>query len=190
MIDFLLLLYGDLSVTPNVIERLQYLDKKCGTVLYQDRQRDTGVILGGVHGKADDYWQINRLMVLLGRCHILEAADALCAVLDHTVPGGDWKNKSSIYSSIRLDTNTIPNYDRILCLADALENIPTSKALPGLQRLMDEISVIPPPSAPIWRDYLMMRLIGAYLACGGTKRWLEGRYTFSDCAMSNGFANS
>lgn len=190
MIDFLLLLYGDLSVTPKVIERLQYLDKKCGTVLYQDRQRDTGVILGGVHGKADDYWQINRLMILMGRCHILEAADALCAVLDHTVPGGDWKNKSSIYSSIRLDTNTIPNYDRILCLADALENIPTSKALPGLQRLMDEISVIPPPSAPIWRDYLMMRLIGAYLACGGTKRWLEGRYTFSDCAMSNGFANS
>lgn len=167
MIDMALLLYGDAAVGNDMLALLSRLDAENGTVRYQDRQRDTGVILGGVHGRADAYWQMNRLMVLLAdnRCEGL--IPVLNSVLSHTVPGGEWFNPSSVYSSIRLDTNTIPNYDRILCLAYAIKKMPSECFLEGMKRLYTDIAAIPAPDAKVWRDYLLLKLAQAYHKCGG-----------------------
>lgn len=167
LVDMCLMVYHDVSGQERLTSLLRELDEKNGVILYNDRQRDTGVILGGVHGKADDYWQMNRLMILLASEQCRCAIPVIASILAHTVPGGNWKNSSSIYSSVRLDTNTLPNYDRILCLAHAITAMPDPAFLSELKRLtLDVISVVPPP-AQIWRDYLIIRLIQAFAACGG-----------------------
>lgn len=172
LLDMCLMLYHDPSGQERLISQLEALDKKNGTVLYNDRQRDTGVILGGVHDKADDYWQMNRLMILLSEEQCRKAIPAIASVLEHTVPGGEWINRSSIYSSGRLDSNTLPNYDRILCLAHAITAMPDSVFLPELKRLTEEVIRVAPPKAQIWRDYLILRLLYACAACGGAIREL------------------
>lgn len=172
LMEMTLMLYGDTAPAGVLCDRLAALDKKCGTVCYQDRQRDTGVIVGGVQGETDDYWQMNRLMVLLSWNHCRAAVPVLVSMLDHTVPGGEWINESSVYSSIRLDTNTIPNYDRILCLAFSIIQMPDETFRPGLERLYREVAVILAPKARVWRDYLLLKMAQAYARCGGDPQTL------------------
>lgn len=172
LLDMCRMLYHDTAGAQRLITQLETLNEKNGAIVYSDRQRDTGVILGGVHGAADDYWQMNRLVVLLCEEQCRDAIPAIGAVLANTVPGGGWENPTSIYSSARLDSNTLPNYDRILCLAHGISIMPDPIFLPELTRLLADVAATTPPAQQIWRDYLVLRLIRAAVACGGDAKQL------------------
>lgn len=165
--DMALLFYGDTRGAQRLIGRLASLDRKNGKMIYHDRQRDTGVILGGAIDGGDDYWRMNQLAVLLANAGEEQAIPAILSMLQNTVPGGGWENDTSVYASIRLDVNTLPNYDRALCLAHAIDDMPDPCFLPELERLMLDIAALPAPKAAIWRDYLLLRLLLAYARCGG-----------------------
>lgn len=166
LLDVCLMLYHDPSGQDRLIEMLRSLDEKNGVIHYHDSQRASGVILGGTHGAPDDYWQMNRLMVLLAHEHCSAAIPVIASLLAHTVPGGGWINHGSRVQATRLDVNTLPNYDRILCLAHAILDMPDPVYLPELKRLTEEIIALSAPKAQIWRDYLILRLIQATAACG------------------------
>jgi hypothetical protein len=111
--------------------------------------------------------KIHLLVVLLCQEQCREATEVIASVLEHTLTGDTWDNPTSIYSSARLDSNTIANYDRILCLAHGICDMPDPVFLPQLQRLLQDVVAITPPSRPIWREYLLLRLVQAAIACGG-----------------------
>ena len=165
--DMCLLLYGDARGAERLIKQLIALDQKNGQIIYRDRQRDTGVIVGGAVGAGDDYWRMNQLAVLLANAGERRAIPAILSLLQNTVPGGGWENGASVYASIRLDVNTIPNYDRALCLAHAISDLPDACFAAELERLMLDIAALPAPQAAIWRDYLLLRLLSAFARCGG-----------------------
>jgi len=167
LLDMCRMLYGDTAGKDRLIALLQKLDEENGAMIYRDRQRATGVIRGGVHEEADDYWQINRLVVLLCEAQCGDAVPVISSVLAHTLPGDTWENPTSIYSAARLDSNTIPNYDRILCLCHGISAMPDPVYLPELERLLRDVVATKAPQRPIWRDYLVLRLIHAAAACGG-----------------------
>lgn len=167
LLDMCRMLYHDTAGQARLTALLQQLDEENPALVYTDRQRATGVIRGGVHGEADAYWQMNRLVVLLCQEQCREATGVIASVLAHTLTGDTWSNPTSIYSSARLDSNTIANYDRILCLAHGISQMPDPVFLPQLQRLLGDVAAITPPSRPIWREYLLLRLTEAAIACGG-----------------------
>lgn len=167
LLDMCRMLYHDTAGQAALTEALRQLDRENPALIYRDRQRATGVIRGGVHDEADDYWQINRLVVLLCQEQCRDAIPVIASVLAHTLTGDTWLNPTSIYSSARLDSNTIPNYDRILCLAHGIGEMPDPVYLPELARLLADVVAIAPPTRPIWRDYLVLRLVEAAVACGG-----------------------
>jgi hypothetical protein len=167
LLDMCRMLYHDTAGAARLTALLAKLDGENGAMVYVDRQRATGVIRGGVHDAADDYWQMNRLVALLCAENCREAVPVIASVLKNTVPGGGWENPTSVYSRARLDSNTIPNYDRILCLAHGIEAMPDPAFLPELTRLIRDVAAVPPLPQQIWRDYLMLRLLRAAVACGG-----------------------
>lgn len=167
LLDMCRMLYHDTEGQFRLTALLQKLDEENGKLIYRDRQRATGVIRGGVHDTADDYWQMNRLVVLLCQEQCRNAIPVIASVLAHTLPGDTWANNSSIYSAARLDSNTIPNYDRILCLCHGISAMPDPVYLPELERLLGDVVAVTPPKQQIWRDYLVLRIVQAAAACGG-----------------------
>ena len=167
LLDMCRMLYHDTAGQAELTELLRQLNEENGKMIYRDRQRATGVIRGGVHDEADDYWQMNRLLVLLCQEQCRDAVPVIASVLKNTFPGDMWENNTSIYSAARLDSNTIPNYDRILCLCHGISAMPDPVYLPELERLLRDVVGVTPPRQQIWRDYLVLRLVQAAVACGG-----------------------
>jgi len=175
LVEKTLLWFGDTSGAQHLTEVLDIVNQRVGRIIYDDRQKNPGFTKGGIIGELDDYWFINQLVILLSRAHYTNAIPVICEVLHNTDVGSGWKNDTSQYISGRLDCQSIANYDRILCLAEAAVLMPSDTYVYDLTRLFEDIESQDAPPAPFYKEYLQIRLLAAMKACGSkeTEKYLN-----------------
>lgn len=161
-----LLWYGDSSLAQPLTELLETLHVREAGALYVDRQGKTGVTKAGILGEIDDYWQINQLLVLLSRAQYMQASGVIKDIIEAAQVGTTWRNNSSPYASIRLDCQTVENYDRLLCIAQAALLMPSQGYCTPLVRLYNRVDAIAIQGASFYKEYLLYQLALALRACG------------------------
>lgn len=163
----LLLFYGHTDYAETLHQKLRRLVQRCGTIVYSDHQNQDGVSrCGMVNDQPDDYWEMNQLLMLLVRAGYEPVKETMLSMLNSTVPGGEWLNTASDYAHIRLDCQTIPNFDRIFCLAECAAQMPDDSFIPQLRRIYDETEAAPIYGASFYQEFLLLKLAGALKACG------------------------
>lgn len=85
---------------------------------------------GGFVDLPNLYWQINRLIILLGMARSRAGVDLLCEIATQTDSGG------SPYEHPRLHWRRVPNYDRIVSLCVSLAALGDRKAAPALEAMV------------------------------------------------------
>ncbi|MBN2326829.1 MAG: FAD-dependent oxidoreductase [Candidatus Omnitrophica bacterium] len=85
---------------------------------------------GGFVGIPSTYWKVNQLIVLLGQAKAARAIDVLCEIVNNTDAGGLPQPHE------RLHWRRVPNYDRIISLAETLEKLADKKAIGPLESLL------------------------------------------------------
>lgn len=163
----LMLFYGHTEYAEVLNEKLRQLVQRCGVIVYSDHQNHDGVSrCGMVNDQPDDYWEMNQLLTLLVRAGYEPVKETLYSMLCNTVPGGPWLNDASNYARIRLDCQTIPNFDRIFCLAECVAQMPSSAFIPQLRRIYQETQSAPIYDAPFYQEFLLLKLAYALKKCG------------------------
>lgn len=165
LIEKTLLWFGDLRGAENLTALLKQTNARIDKANYIDRQRADGFVKAGIVGEIDDAWRLNQLVILLSRAGYAPAKSVILDVLCNTGLGGGWENNTTAYASVRLDCQSVPNYDRILCLAHAATLMPSQRYQHELVRLYDELEHLPSPPAPFYKEYLQARLCEAMLHC-------------------------
>lgn len=118
--------FGDARGEADIIASLQALHQR-------ERNEATApdqAPLGGFVDQPNLYWQINRLIILLGIARSHAAADLLCEIAMHTDSGG------LPFQHPRLHWRRVPNYDRIVCLCASLEWLGIPRAAIALEALI------------------------------------------------------
>lgn len=164
-----MLAFGDSTYADDLTEELVQIDKKYEDMIYSDRQSYKGVIKGGIIGKADEYWLMNQLAVMLSKVKHQKAIPVIAQMLSNTSTSGEWLDEDSIHARIRLENNTIPNYDRIWCLARAAVYQPSESYIPELERIYNEIAKQDMQVASFYKDDLLISIREALYACGVKK---------------------
>ena len=135
-----------------------------------------------VNDQPDDYWEMNQLLVLLVMAGYEPVKETILAMLNRTIPGGEWLNVASDYARIRLDCQTIPNFDRIFCLAECVVRMPDASFIPQLRRIYEETEEAPIDGATFYQEFLLLKLAGALKACGENMTRYR-RFAASDYAV-------
>lgn len=162
----LMLFYGHTEYASILHDKLRQLIERCGTIIYSDHQNDDGVSrCGMVNDQPDAYWEMNQLVTLLVKARYEPIKASISAMLNNTVPGGAWLNDASDYARIRLDCQTIPNFDRILCLAECIIQMPSSEFIPALQRIYDQTYASPIFDSPFYKEFLLYKIAYALQCC-------------------------
>lgn len=179
----LLLFFGHTDYAETLHQKLCRLVQRCGTVVYSDHQNHDGVCrCGMVNDQPDDYWEMNQLLVLLVMAGYEPVKETILAMLNRTIPGGEWLNVASDYARIRLDCQTIPNFDRIFCLAECVIRMPDASFIPQLRRIYEETEEAPIDGATFYQEFLLLKLAGALKACGENMTRYR-RFAASDYAV-------
>ncbi len=161
-----LLYFGDARGAAALCAQLDALVARCGTIAYSDHQGENGVSRGGmVDDTPDDYWEMNQLAYLLARAQYVPARPVLLSMMRSTIPAGPWRNDTSGYARIRLDCQTVPNFDRIWCLAECALLSPSAEYGAELARLYAECAGEEIAGATFYRDFLLLKLACALKAC-------------------------
>jgi|GEM_PF-1494327 len=161
-----MLFYGNVKYAANVEARLRSIAKRCGTIIYQDRQDESGVVrCGMVRDEPDDYWDMNQMAVLLSMARYTPARKTIASMMCDTVAGGTWMNHSSNYASIRLDCQTLPNYDRFLCMAACAQLMPWQGYAQPLRQLFTHVEEVPIEGASFYKEYLLLSIARAAMRC-------------------------
>ena len=169
-----LLWFGDRSGCTGLIACLRELDDRQPDLVYRDRNDAyPGNIKGGCLGSLDDYWLMNQLAYILARAQIAEAAPVLLKMLERTQAGGSCRNDENLYIKGRIDNQTVPNYDRILSLAEAAIAMPRPEFRLSLERLLDDpalsgFRVLPAAAGPgnFHMALLELKVAEAAARCG------------------------
>jgi hypothetical protein len=169
LVEKTLLWFGDTIGAHHLTELLAVTNRKMGKVPYLDRQKADGFPKGGIVGELDDFWLINQLVTLLSRAVYKPAIPVILDVLKCTELGSGWENDTSHYAMVRLDCQSIANYDRILCLAEAAVLMPDPSYADELTRLYEDLEVPKAPSAPFYKEYLQMKLLAGMKKCSADK---------------------
>lgn len=165
LMDEALLWYGDMRGCARLTALLKRLNDDAKQIVYRDRQRETGVIKAGATIEDTPYWRINRLCVLLSRAKYGKASPVIIECMDSTVSGGGWHNDSSPYAIGRIDCQSIPNYDRIFCMAYSALLMPNARYAQPLSRLIDITKTGAPRGSDCYQRYLINQLDKAKNAC-------------------------
>ena len=72
------------------------------------------------------------------------------------VPGGTWVNDLSAYALIRLDCQTLPNYDRILCMAQCACAMPDSRYTEPLKELFSRVQGVQITGASFYKEQALL----------------------------------
>ena len=122
-----------------LIENLRYLTEAEGKTSYDDTHpHKTGNPKAGIVDEIDDYWRINQLLTLLGILGDQAAVEAVCAVVKKADAGGEPKREANIYIRGRIDMQRVPHFDRLLCIAFALERLADDRLTQVVDRLLDK----------------------------------------------------
>lgn len=162
-----LVFWGQQEWAETLNRRLKALDERCGTLVYSDHQNYDGVSrCGMVDDRPDDYWEMNQLAVLLAYTGYEPAKETLRYMMEHTIPGGDWINDASNYARIRLDCQTIPNFDRIFCLSECAVLLPCEDYIAPLRALDEMLAETKVFDSSFYKELLQFKLTCARMACG------------------------
>ncbi len=180
-----LLFYGKTHYAQQVYSRLQNLEKKGGQEVYYDRQNKEGVIRGGfIQDMPDDYWDINQLAVLLSIGGYHPASSIIASMMLNTPTGDTWVNDASPYALIRIDCQTLPNYDRLLCLATCALLMPNKAYVNPLQQMFKRVNSVPIQGASFYKEYLLLKIAEALWKCNPEKgRLLLAQFNKSSYAV-------
>ena len=168
-----LLFYGETKYAAVIERRLQSIAQRCEQIIYQDRQNADGVVrCGMVREKPDDYWEMNQMAVLLSMVQYLPARETIAAMMRDTIAGGTWENHSSNYASIRLDCQTLPNYDRMLCMAVCGQLMPWKGYAQPLQQLFHRVNDVAIEGSSFYKEYLLLSIARAAVRCDSSMNGL------------------
>jgi hypothetical protein len=124
-----------------LIEDLRVLIKE-ETEPYDDTHpHAAGNPKAGIIDEIDNYWRINQLMTLLGILGDEEAVDVICKVVDRASAGGHPRREATAYIKSRIDMQRVPHFDRLLCIAFALERLANPRFIPSVESLLDKPNV-------------------------------------------------
>ncbi|MFC1714203.1 FAD-dependent oxidoreductase [Candidatus Poribacteria bacterium] len=122
-----------------LIENLRVLNHREGAAAYDDTHPyKTGNPKAGIIDRIDDYWRINQLLILLGILRDPAAIEVICDVVEKAEAGGEPKREATPYVSSRIDMQRVPHFDRLLCIAFALERLASRRFVPSVEELLDK----------------------------------------------------
>ena len=122
-----------------LIEALRVLNHREGAAAYDDTHPyKTGNPKAGIIDGIDDYWRINQLLTLLGILRDPAAIEVICEVVEKAEAGGEPKREATPYVSSRIDMQRVPHFDRLLCIAFALERLASGRLVTAVERLLDK----------------------------------------------------
>lgn len=161
-----LLYYGNLAYANQVHARLEHFLQLWGEKEYSDHQNEHGVSrCGMVDDVPDPYWEGNQLAVLLSKGGYIPAISTITRMMEETPIGNSWVNDYSAFAAIRLDCQTLPNYDRLLCLAACADLMPCPEYSEPLLSIYSRVEAIPIAGATFYREYLLFRIAHAISLC-------------------------
>lgn len=164
--DRLLVLAGHEADVDRLLKTLEALAQKTGAQVYYDHQNVDGVSRGGmVDDRADENWDANQLAMILSLSKIRAAVPIIQKMIAALAPGGTWVNDLSDYALIRLDCQTLPNYDRILCLAQCACAMSDSRYTEPLKQLFSRVQSVPISGASFYKEQALLLLVKAIAIC-------------------------
>ena len=121
-----------------LIANLEELNDREGGTPYDDTHpHKLGNPKAGIVDEVDDYWRINQLLALLGILADPAAVPTVAKIVDKATAGGGPKREANTYIKHRIDMQRVPHFDRLLCIAFALERLADPRLVPAADRLLD-----------------------------------------------------
>jgi len=121
-----------------LLASLEELNDHEGDTPYDDTHpHKLGNPKAGIVDELDDYWRINQLLTLLGILADPAAVPSVAKIVDKATAGGEPRREANTYIKHRIDMQRVPHFDRLLCIAFALERLADPRLIPAADRLLD-----------------------------------------------------